>query len=545
VPLLAGNIIVPKDFWDPPRSHNCTGTTHHMAEQTAQRLLDALSTLDKPETDPSTPSLQQWNDDLENDLLSASPEVQEEGPLLLNEAAHKLHSSLLAAVDSSLSRDDQWSDEDASDASRKAVNAVSEAVASNRESDFSILADLLRAAGLFMRWHQTLQSTTLLDPSNNPTARLKSEGMLLLCSKLLEIDLPKKFPDVPRFASIYIFRATYGNDEVTTAARKTFVDSLDGCICLVKALIRGDQPLSRIFSVVRNVHHLISAHPASIAKMNKAVQMLTDESPEKDTKHDLLEVLVATMSWAIRSEPVFPGESSDRRSELVLEILRALFAMDAGVSSKTQYLQETMTQLGIILCELLKLSSSDARVYQCKLAVVALLLNAPNEYAEYLATTGGITQLVEILAYQLSVVVIERTDSGAEDAAAVVPILLVLQKLSQASPTVLKIVKDKVFPPDEESVFQEKVKAEIVNQTEGKVKAKNMAPLDAPKGSLRWKLIRLMTWTESNVKRSGSELLWTLCDDDPTQFVLRTGFGNAVHFLGMKGCVALPKGVDL
>jgi hypothetical protein len=274
------------------------------------------------------------------------------------------------------------------------------------------------------------------------------------------------------------------------------------------------------------------------------------------------------MTWAIRSEPVFLGESSNRRSELVLEILRALFAMDvgessdsrselvleilcalfamdAGVSSITQYSQETMTQLGIILCELLKLSSSDARVYQCKLAVVALLLNAPNEYAEYLATTGGITQLVEIMAYQLSVVVIERTGSGAEDAAAVVPILLVLQKLSQASPTVLKIVKDKVFPPDEESVFQEKVKAEIVNQTEGKVKAKNMAPLDAPKGSLRWKLISLMTWTESNVKRSGSELLWTLCDDDPTQFVLRTGFGNAVHFLGMKGCVALPKGVDL
>jgi hypothetical protein len=64
---------------------------------------------------------------------------------------------------------------------------------------------------------------------------------------------------------------------------KTFVDSLDGCNCLVKALIRGDQPLSRLFSVVQNVHHLISAHPASLAKMNKTVQMLNDESPEKDT----------------------------------------------------------------------------------------------------------------------------------------------------------------------------------------------------------------------------------------------------------------------
>ena len=94
------------------------------------------------------------------------------------------------------------------------------------------------------------------------------------------------------------------------------------------------------------------------------------------------------------------------------------------------------------------------------------------------------------------------------------------------------------IPTQQRKCVPIKVKAEIVNQTEGKVNAKNMAPLDARKGSLRWKLIRLMTWTESNMKRSGSELLWTLCDDDLTQFY-------AVHFLGMKGCVALPKGVDL
>jgi hypothetical protein len=83
----------------------------------------------------------------------------------------------------------------------------------------------------------------------------------------------------------------------------------------------------------------------------------------------------------------------------------------------------------------------------------------------------------------------------------------------------------------------------MINQTNGQVKAKNMAPLDAPKGTLRWKLIRFMTWTESNVKSSGCELFSTLCDDDPTQCVLRTGFGNAVHFLEIKGCVSLPSGV--
>ena len=106
-------------------------------------------------------------------------------------------------------------------------------------------------------------------------------------------------------------------------------------------------------------------------------------------------------------------------------------------------------------------------------------------------------------------------------------------------------MKGEVFPPDSEEAFEEKAMAEIAKgKSEGKANAKNMAPLDAPKGTLRWKLVRLMTWTDSNVKRSACELLWVLCDGDSTQFVLRTGFGNAIHFLGIRGCVNLPAGVE-
>eukprot|EP01082_Thalassiosira_pseudonana_P016226 g14319.t1 g14319 contig9:1603150-1604731(+) len=279
----------------------------------------------------------------------------------------------------------------------------------------------------------------------------------------------------------------------------------------------------------------------------RAVQKITaDELPNNEYAQGLLEVLVATLSWALRSEPTFPGDEYDRRPDLVLEILRSLFAMDAGLSSNSSHNKDTMTRIGIILCELLQYPNSDMRVYQCKLAVVALLLNAPDDYSEYLAVNRGIIPLIDIMAYQLSVVVIERTGSSAEDAAAAVPILLVLRKLAQASSSVLKLVQDEVFPPDAEEAFKEKAESEIMKkQSEGTVRAKNMAPLDAPRGTLRWKLIRLMTWTESNVKRSASELLWTLCDEDSTQFVLRTGFGNAIHFLGMKGCVNLPTGVAI
>jgi hypothetical protein len=81
----------------------------------------------------------------------------------------------------------------------------------------------------------------------------------------------------------------------------------------------------------------------------------------------------------------------------VLEILRAL---DAGVSSK-QYSENTMPQIGIIFCDfLLKLPNADARVYECKLAVVALLLNAPHEYAHYLSVNDRVKPLVDIMSYQ-------------------------------------------------------------------------------------------------------------------------------------------------
>jgi hypothetical protein len=136
--------------------------------------------------------------------------------------------------------------------------------------------------------------------------------------------------------------------------------------------------------------------------------------------------------------------------------------------------------------------------------------------------------------------------SSAEDAAAVVPILLALLRLVESDGSVMKVVKESVFPLDSEITFEQMAAAEVEKgRSEGKVGAKNMAPLDAPRGTLRWRLIRLMTWMDSSVKRSACELLWALCDGNPTQFVLRTGFGNAIHFLGIKGCVSLPAGVEM
>ena len=243
--------------------------------------------------------------------------------------------------------------------------------------------------------------------------------------------------------------------------------------------------------------------------------------------------------------PLHATAEDDRRPDLVLEVLRALYALGAN-GRRSAPMVDATAQIGVVLCELLQYPSADGRLYEIKLAVVSLLLDAPREYGGYLLNNGGIEPLVEIMERQTSLVVVEGTGSSAEDAAAVVPILLVLLRLVQSDESVSKVVRDAVFPPDSEVAFELKAAAEMGRgRSEGKVDARNMAPLDAPKGTLRWRLVRLMTWTESNVKRSACELLWALCGGNPTHFVLRTGFGNAVHFLGIKGCVTLPAGVEM
>jgi len=111
----------------------------------------------------------------------------------------------------------------------------------------------------------------------------------------------------------------------------------------------------------------------------------------------------------IPREPPFLGEeSSDRRSDLVLEILRALYALDTSNPTATRAPKETKTRIGNVLCELLQFSNADERMYQVKLAEVTLLHNALDGYSGYLIEKGGIQPLVDIMSYQTSLVV-ERT----------------------------------------------------------------------------------------------------------------------------------------
>ncbi|EJK48331.1 hypothetical protein THAOC_32884, partial [Thalassiosira oceanica] len=100
------------------------------------------------------------------------------------------------------------------------------------------------------------------------------------------------------------------------------------------------------------------------------------EEAKESRAANLTDVLSATLSWAVNSEPALPGGQDDRRADLALEVLRAMYALGAsGLAVKPS--QEAAAEIGATLCDVLGLSSADERCYQCKLAAVNLLLDAP------------------------------------------------------------------------------------------------------------------------------------------------------------------------
>jgi hypothetical protein len=86
-------------------------------------------------------------------------------------------------------------------------------------------------------------------------------------------------------------------------------------------------------------------------------------------------------------------------------------------------------------------------------------------------------------------------------------VLIVCTNFVQSSPAAKQAVKRIIFPnPVPEPLPGEESKG-------GDLSRKNMAPRDAPRHTLRYYLIQLMTSLEAVTKRYATELLYALCDD--------------------------------
>lgn len=453
----------------------------------------------------------------------------------------------------------------------------------NTNKDWVNLESLCRTSSNFFRWY--LQVYLQQQPPVKPmcSSPFQASTMLTIILFLIEYnanvsvgasELIAESPELPpsqrfaRYAALLLFYATFSprspDDQDMQRTHERLVSDLHIIPRVLELLTyQPNTSAALALSLIRNVHNLLASYQGAIQAVQQTgfpfdpTTAMAPWSPQKDDNTDGMitypSIFRDILIWSLNTSglPPFPGPKGDRRSDLVVEILGIIFAMGGTEISRAlrhPCPNAALSQLVITVLQDLD-AKQDARIAQVQLSTITILTDASPSFGTFLVEKETCKSLLEITERQIDTV-LEQTQVDASAISALVPSLAVLYKLSAGNPDFRTATKDLIFPPDREDPFwtlaQEQLAqtatttAASTNHNNRVPPAKNMHPLDAPPGTLRYKLIRLMTWTESHIKRYASELLWALCDEDSKEFVLRTGLGNAMAFLGAKGLIALP-----
>jgi hypothetical protein len=122
--------------------------------------------------------------------------------------------------------------------------------------------------------------------------------------------------------------------------------------------------------------------------------------------------------------------------------------------------------------------------------------------------------LVVIFDIQVTACVVELMQLGSVAAAALVPIMSVVNSFCICCEHILylqgRVLKKRKILYISILYFRERF-LNLVAEAEMQ-QAKTIHPLDALKGMLQWKLVKLMRRTKGHVKRTADELLWIVCN---------------------------------
>ena len=161
--------------------------------------------------------------------------------------------------------------------------------------------------------------------------------------------------------------------------------------------------------------------------------------------------------------------------------------------------------------------------------VAKILTLAPDAFFSFLGA-AGVAPTIMALLYSRTEVSVGLVAAGAPMRVQIqanddlFPLLVASHKLIEFSPSAHEQFKALIFPTPMDDIPDNSYVTAA-----GKVE-KHTQPTDSPFGSFRYMLLKLMTFTETGVKRAASEFLWMLCDSSAEEFTARTGFGNAVRF---------------
>ena len=503
--------------------------------------------------------MRQWNDDVEKYMALDPPsDPSRDGNEAVSEnTLVQVASALRQRIVNVVLERDVPSSTESDDSEEDARQATETFRATPLSPCPPILSEYIRTSKNYARWYIQIFSAQQRPGATlaSPIVHLQSPSLIGLLVTMLEqytLNATTSDQQTARLISLHLFYATYvvsPSDKGTQNALECLVVQLKFPTLVLRILTRSCTAALSL-SLIRNIHNAIVTLPYT-ADMVLNTHVGWDASDSKfpdpapwnpsTTSRSLnfTTTCINILRWTLASDPPFPGDKTDHRAELVSEIVGALYAIRAG-----KVLDSTGSDdhWGETIVDLLQLPNptDDIRVIQCKTSTTSLLMDTDGSFSNYLLESGAIPSLLHLFDDRVSDVV----DNGRVDqtsTAALVPILVVLNKYATVQPEIKALVTDCVFPPDDEAVYQEKLRERRQVQ-EGSLK-KNMGPLDAPPGTLRQKLCKLLTWPESHIKRCTGELLWTLCSSNPTEFVHRVGFGNALPLLSLKGFAQMPQSV--
>lgn len=364
-------------------------------------------------------------------------------------------------------------------------------------------------------------------------------------------------PKLAHDASLYIFYATYSHfpgDKSASIGIEHLISHLEfPNECLEILMKTNSIPLA--LTLIRNLHSMTVSFPtARTSILNAKTQfdpLIGTASPpwaprEKSTI-SFTQICLSLIRCSLDAHPSFPSEDiEDKRAELVIEILNCFYAMRKGQEIvepspgfTTSNGDPSLDQLIVRILQLDPASRSNTERYdntickrteRCQLSAVSILMDSDVSFGKYLVEIDAFGKLLEVFKRQVDDVVDNiKVDSTAT--ATLVPILVVLNRYSAANSVVQEKVKSFVFPTEIEKKSQQTIKKNRKNK---------MSPLDAPKDTLRGKLIALLSWVDGYIKRCSAELMWTICDSDSSEFTYRVGLGNALPLLNSKGLSPIP-----
>ncbi|CAM9639065.1 unnamed protein product, partial [Hapterophycus canaliculatus] len=284
-----------------------------------------------------------------------------------------------------------------------------------------------------------------------------------------------------------------------------------GGLNMLVGLLQASRPASILYFACRIFNVIGTSSPTAFNELKKT--------------HDLLLLLLSVLAGCVRcTQPPFPGGQD--RLKLMVQALQGLFLLGVRFTpeeKKRALGGETMRRLGYVLVDILHLDHADLEVFMAKLQVLNLLLDMPGGFAEVLLEHGCLPRILQLVELQLVRQAYQEGDD-VDAAAELTPALLVLNKLVLASEASRMAVKRAIFPPEADKVWQERLERqrdELASLTgdereraEKLSKDKSVHPVDAPKGSLRARLLKQMTTTESSSKTAASDLLFNLCADE-------------------------------